>query len=178
MGTAIDRMQFLRGAFTGRLAPKRPPWSLPEAVFIGSCERCDDCIKACPEAILIKGRGGFPEVDFRQGGCSFCGECLSACNGRALCGEAQDQDGAWDLRAEITGECLSVRGVACRSCGEVCDERAIRFRLEVGGIARPLLDVSACSGCGACFSVCPVRSVKLEASSGDTAVFERGAIAG
>jgi ferredoxin-type protein NapF len=51
--------------------------------------------------------------------------------------------------------------VVCRSCGEVCDESAIRFKLEVGGIARPLLDQEQCNGCGACFAVCPVRAVRI-----------------
>jgi len=174
VSTAINRMQFLRGMFSARRAPKRPPWSLPEIQFLDSCERCDDCIKACPETILIKGRGGFPEVDFSQAGCSFCGQCLGACKGRALLGAVEDRGGAWDLRAEITGECLSMRGVVCRSCGEVCDERAIRFRLEVGGIARPLLDESVCSGCGACFSVCPVRSVLIDAPAPEIQRHSRG----
>jgi ferredoxin-type protein NapF len=161
MGTTIDRMQFLKGDFSGSGLPVRPPWSLPEQEFVDRCERCDDCVKCCPEAVLVRGRGGYPVVDFAKGGCTFCGDCLNACKGRALVGDAEDEASAWTLRAGINGACLAVKGVVCRSCGEVCDESAIRFKLEVGGIARPLLDQEQCNGCGACFAVCPVRAVRI-----------------
>ena len=162
MNSKVNRMQFLRGDFRGEKVLFRPPWSLPENEFVDRCERCDDCVKSCPEAILVRGRGGFPLVDFSRGGCSFCGDCLDACKGRALVGDAEDEAGAWSLRAEIGDDCLSAKGVVCRSCGEVCDESAIRFKLEVGGIARPLLDREQCNGCGACYAVCPVKVVRIE----------------
>jgi len=161
MSTSVDRMQFLRGDFRGEKAPVRPPWSLPEPEFVDRCERCDDCVRRCPEAILIRGRGGFPRVDFSKGGCSFCGDCLEVCKGRALSGSVEDQASAWTLRAAIDDSCLSLRGVVCRSCGERCDEGAIRFKLELRGVARPLLEPERCNGCGACFAICPVKAVRI-----------------
>lgn len=142
----------------------RPPWSLKEEEFVERCERCEDCVAACPDRLLIKGRGGFPQMDFSRGGCDFCGDCLMACKGRAMVGDANDHLAAFPLKAEISAECLSAKGVVCRACGEVCDERSIRFRLEVGGIARPLLDTESCSGCGACLAVCPVQAVTISHS--------------
>lgn len=157
MNKSINRMQFLQRGDV----PIRPPWSLLESEFIERCERCDDCIKACDEHLLKKGRGGYPEIDFSKGGCTFCGDCLSACEGRALIGHADDEGAAWSHWAEISNKCLSVRGVVCRSCGEACEESAIRFQLEVGGIARPLLDAGVCTGCGECYAVCPVQAVRM-----------------
>jgi len=165
MSSTISRMQFLRGGLGGRRQPLRPPWSPAEALFVDRCDRCGDCVTACPDAILVKGRGGFPEMDFSRSGCSFCGDCLAACKGKALAGNAEDSESAWSLKAEFGNECLSVNGVVCRSCGEVCDEDAIRFRLEVGGVARPLLDADRCSGCGGCHAVCPVRAVRMSADT-------------
>jgi ferredoxin-type protein NapF len=49
----------------------------------------------------------------------------------------------------------------CRSCGESCDDKAITFALKLGGIAEPVLNIEQCTGCGACFSVCPVQVISL-----------------
>lgn len=62
--------------------------------------------------------------------------------------------------AEVASNCLSLKGVACRICGEHCDAGAIRFRPRVGGRARP--EVTAdCNGCGACVGVCPAAAISL-----------------
>jgi ferredoxin-type protein NapF len=161
MSSAINRMQFLRGDLSGRGVPCRPPWSIAEQDFVERCESCGDCVKACSPGILRQGRGGYPEVSFEQAGCSLCGDCLTACHGRALQGTAGDTAAAWPHRAEIGNGCLSVQGVICRACGEACDTCAIRFRLELGGIARPKIDADRCNGCGACSAACPVRAIRL-----------------
>ena len=41
-----------------------------------------------------------------------------------------------------------------------CPMNAIRFRLQLGGVAKPILDLESCNGCGACLSVCPNKSNK------------------
>lgn len=62
--------------------------------------------------------------------------------------------------AEISADCLSLKGVACRICGEHCDAGAIRFHLRVG--STPLPEVTAdCDGCGACVGVCPAAAISL-----------------
>ncbi len=154
----ISRLQFLRGDFTGRAAPQRPPWALPEARFTELCDGCGDCIGACPEGILVSGRGGFPQVDFGRGGCTFCGECVQACGTGAL---ADGSGRAWSLKAYIDETCVTNRGVECRSCGDHCDPLAIRFRPRAGSVARPMLDQAQCTGCGSCQSVCPAGSIQM-----------------
>jgi ferredoxin-type protein NapF len=57
---------------------------------------------------------------------------------------------------------MAAQGVVCRTCGDVCDARAIHFQLRVGGAALPLLDETACTGCGECIAVCPVQAVEIE----------------
>jgi ferredoxin-type protein NapF len=163
MVSAINRAQFLRGDFSGRSRPIRPPWSLAEDEFVERCTRCGDCISACPQHILDKGRGGFPQVDFSRGECLFCGECVQACGPDALAGWSSQGDStvAWSIRAHIGDRCLAQRGVECRSCRDQCDTAAISFRLVAGGVAQPLLELAVCNGCGACYSVCPVQAIEL-----------------
>lgn len=160
MGRSISRIQFLRGDFQGERPALRPPWALPEALFLDRCDRCGDCIRVCPEAILKHGRGDFPVVDFARAGCSFCRACLDACKPRALERDAEDGE-PWAHKAEIGNTCLARRGIVCRSCGETCDEGAIRFRPESGGVARPRVNLDGCNGCGGCLRVCPVDAIQI-----------------
>ena len=183
--TKITRMQLLRGDLQGKNSVYRPPWALPENYFIDYCTRCDKCIDACFDELIIKGRGGFPQMDFTRGGCDFCGDCLDVCEADALhkiavnktadsaqthlksSANEEDSDAEvflppWHIKASIDlTKCLSMNAVICRSCGESCDDEAIKFDLKLGGIAEPVLNKDNCSGCGACFSVCPVQVISL-----------------
>jgi ferredoxin-type protein NapF len=117
-----------RGFFRGRPRPKaeiRPPWALAESLFTDCCTRCNDCIDACPEQIIVIGDGGYPTIDFKRGECTFCADCVSACKPLALV-RGEDQPG-WTHKAVIADSCLPHRGVECRVCEDFCDARAIRF---------------------------------------------------
>jgi len=140
-----------------RSAPFRPPWSLPESAFVGACTRCDACIKECPTGLLQRGDGGFPVAEFAASACSFCGECAKACTAKAISREQIPVP--WSFSIKIADDCLAYQRVECRVCGELCETGAIRFRPTRGGISRPDVDSSACSGCGACFSPCPVGAI-------------------
>jgi ferredoxin-type protein NapF len=118
------------------------PWALAEAAFLARCTRCNACIDACPERIVIRGSGGFPEVDFAKGGCTFCGRCADVCAPRALDRAVGEP---WAVKAAIGAGCLARNRVVCRSCGERCEAR------------------ERCTGCGACAPVCPVSAITLEA---------------
>jgi ferredoxin-type protein NapF len=152
------RRAFLRGrvATQASMVP-RMPWAV--ARFTSVCQRCDDCIEACEESILVKGEGGYPTIDFERGGCTYCGACVEACTYDAL---DRSIDPALRFKASIGAGCLSARGITCRSCGDVCDARAIRFRLEVGGRAIPGLDTSLCNGCGSCIATCPTHVIRIQ----------------
>ena len=151
-----------RGFFRGRPRPRvenRPPWALPEASFIDICTRCNDCLSACPEAIIISGDGGFPTIDFKRGECTFCADCITACKPHALI--RSDEQPAWSIKASIAPSCLPHKGVECRSCGDYCDSRAIRFNPRIGGSPLPVIDAERCTGCGACVAPCPVNAITI-----------------
>ena len=63
--------------------------------------------------------------------------------------------------AVIGDRCLARHGVVCRSCGDACEARAIRFPPRLGGVALPTLDGEACTGCGECVAVCPAVAISL-----------------
>ncbi len=159
MTATLSRSEFLRNAFRGWKSPLRPPWAQPESIFLSSCISCIDCVSACPEAIIVAGERGIPEVDFSKGECTFCGDCATSCEPKAI--QLSLSNPPWDLKARILDRCLSKRGVTCRVCGDQCDPRAIKFELGLGGSADPVVDKDACTGCGACFAPCPVEAIEI-----------------
>lgn len=171
MLSKLDRAQFLRGNFRGNQSRTRPPWALGEEKFLDTCSRCDDCARACPEGIIVRGSGGFPEISFARGECTFCEACVAACAPGALALVTADtppvRRSPWNIHATISTACLSASGVTCRVCGEYCEAGAIRFALAVGGVAVPRIDADLCTGCGACVAPCPV--VAVEVTKGNTA---------
>ena len=157
--TAINtaRRAFLRGRTDSSTPAHRVPWAVDN--YLENCRRCDECIPACAEGILVRGDGGYPTVDFTRGGCTFCGRCAEACRYGAI---ERTPAAAWSLRAVINAGCLSARGITCHACADVCDLRAIRFRLELGGRAIPSVESTLCNGCGSCVASCPVQLIQLE----------------
>ena len=102
---------------------------------------------------------GYPRIEFKNGECTFCGDCARACDEGALAWSPQATP--WQVKAVVLSACLAQHGVVCRSCGEPCATGAIRFHFVIGGIAQPQVDPAACTGCGACFAVCPAQAIAL-----------------
>ena len=155
----VSRRQFLRGDFKTRRAPQRPPWALAEEPFLDACSRCGDCVPVCPTRIVVVVRG-YPELDFGQGECTFCGRCADACRDGALLRIA-GQSVAWTIKAKIAESCLAQRGVECRVCGDPCAVTAIRFSPRLGGPPLPQVVRDSRTGCGACVAPCPVSAISL-----------------
>ena len=167
---ALSRTDLLGGAFGGGEAPLRPPWALAEAAFRERCTGCGECRRACPEGILVRGRGALPLVDFARGGCTFCGACVTACPSGALVSANGEGASPWDLIAVVGADCLSLAGVTCRICEERCSARAIRFRPRLGGRAAPQVAAETCTGCGACLSACPAGAIEIRSAQGGARV--------
>ena len=126
-----------RALLAGRLRPARsairPPWARLDR-FGELCTRCDACIQACPEGILLGGEDGLPEVDFSRGECTFCGTCAEVCPAPVF-----DRANAlpWEIAARVGPSCLAAAGVVCQICRDCCPVGAIRFRPVLGRVAQP-----------------------------------------
>ena len=166
MQLSLSRRALFKGRFSKpEPLPVRPPWAQSEHTFLDLCSRCDKCLGACESRILVRGDGGYPTVDFTLGACTFCRACVNVCPEGALTQfepEAEPQAAPWHLTAHIDQGCLSANGITCRVCGDRCDARAIRFQLAVGGVAHPIIDPAACTGCGACVAPCPAGVITIE----------------
>jgi len=140
---------------TASLVPCRPPGARAEADFIDLCSRCEACLRACPSQIIVRGDGGFPELNFSAAGCTGCGDCISACQPQAL----QPGAPAWPMgQVSVSGDCLANQGVTCQACKDACDLQAIEFPITLT-TPQPVFNPDVCVACGECVSVCPVNSL-------------------
>lgn len=160
MSVQVSRMQFLRGDFKGKETPLRPPWAIDESLFLEICNNCGECITQCPTHIIKQARANYPVVDFKSGECLFCEQCVDACKPHALLKTQHNKP--WSIKASIKKDaCIAYKGVECRSCYDPCDARAIKMPPRLGGISIPIISTDKCTGCGACFSICPVQAVTM-----------------
>ncbi|AJW28916.1 ferredoxin [Chania multitudinisentens RB-25] len=157
----LSRRGLLSGQWRHHSDAIRPPWSCENSLFLAGCTRCLACVTACETGVLITGSGGFPEVDFQRAECTFCRQCATACEASLF---YPPQTHPWQLVAEFTARCLAWHGIECRSCQDNCEMQAIRFRPQLGGIAKPVLEAAACNGCGACVADCPASAIAITRS--------------
>lgn len=136
----------------------RPPWTNENRIR-ENCTSCGDCVRDCPEAILLSGPAGTPAVDFSLGACTFCGTCAEVCREEVfLNGESVP----WNQKANVGQSCLLNSGISCQSCTDACDDMAIRFDMRAGLVGEVQVLPENCTGCGACVSVCPARAIQIQ----------------
>jgi len=161
---AINRKQFLQGNASSD-QDVRPPWSIEESRFTEVCTRCFRCAEACPSHLIVKGSRGFPQMSFLRQGCDYCEACVQACPESALSLTQKNHHTPWNQQAVISEQCFSAKGVVCRSCADVCESRAIDFKLKVGGLSLININAAACDGCGECVHVCPAHAIEIQKST-------------
>lgn len=160
MVSQVSRMQFLRGDFKGKEIPLRPPWAIDENLFAEICTSCGECVSRCPTHIIKMARANLPIVDFSSGECLFCEHCTDTCKPHALL--KTNEKSPWSVKASIDKDtCIAYKDVECRSCYDPCEEHAIMMPPRLGGISIPVVSTDKCTGCGACFSVCPVQAITI-----------------
>ena len=164
----ISRRLLLRGRPTSQTPTLRLPWAVNDTLFTAGCTRCGDCIKVCPEQIIVKGDGGFPRIQFDLGGCTFCHACVDVCQQPIF----EPAASPWQATAQINLNCLTQQQVFCQNCKDACDARAIQFRFGTNGIAFPQINADACTGCGACVAPCPTQAIDIQPATLSTVAHE------
>ncbi|MDG4717766.1 MULTISPECIES: ferredoxin-type protein NapF [Thalassospira] len=137
------------------LSAIRPPWAVQ---FDANCTGCADCVPACPEGIIALDGANLPAIDFNKGECSFCEACADACSENVF---DRSVEPAWHLDITVAKNCFAEQGIYCRSCGDICPERAIRIPPQLGGRARVIIDSDTCTRCGACQGACPADAILI-----------------
>ncbi|WP_087482213.1 ferredoxin-type protein NapF [Vibrio mangrovi] len=138
--------------------PPALPWIQDLTAFFEHCVRCSQCIDACETQIIVHGDGGFPQVDFHTGECTFCYQCAAACPEKLFLPETASP---WNAKATVSAKCLAQQNVECRSCHDSCEPAAIQFRLQPGKVAQPQINPELCNGCGACVAGCPTQAITV-----------------
>ena len=144
----------------------RLPYVLDEITFIEKCTQCSDCITACPENIIEKGEGGFPEINFTKGECTFCNKCVDVC--KAPLFKTIDTESAFELDIAIKDSCLAANQVHCQVCQDSCEAEAISFIYLHSSVPQPQISLESCNGCGACVAICPQLSIELSPQKNQT----------
>jgi len=162
---AVGSTLALRRACADGGRPLRPPGAMSEGRFIGLCERCGNCVRACPEKLLSPdvGRYGIlslmtPCVDFQETYClKECVACMEACPSGALERHAPDRKVLASIgKPAIDRERCLLNTTECRRCISACPYEALRTRWDAEAYEAVLtVDASRCPGCGACQVVCP-----------------------
>lgn len=154
----------------GRVAAERfwaimPPATISRERFHQHCTNCHLCIVHCPEKILKPavdeyGLQGFmqPTVSFENGWCRpDCKVCSEMCPTDAIrplsIEEKRVEKLGWanfNSRTCVT----QTDDVDCDACQRHCPNRAI-IMVEKNGHKVPRINVSKCTGCGACEHYCP-----------------------
>lgn len=186
MPEPADRRRFFRDSLEAVLRPLaqlinsegpapdrawlRPPGALPEAQFLDTCQRCGDCIKACP-ATAIRSlvdddpkRRGTPVIMPDLGACVVCSDlaCMPACPTGALSTLADPHDIQMGLARVNHALCTRTHGDDCTACVDLCPLGADAIRLDDAGAVSVVED--GCVGCGVCQFNCPTtpRAIVVE----------------
>lgn len=123
----------------------------------GGCETCESsaCKLACPQGIVIRHDKSIPYLDFSQRGCTFCGECETAC--QQGCFSEGKHKHVETIVTIDTKQCLAWNGTICRSCADACNDRAIVFT----GLWKPVINPDTCTACGFCAGKCPSDAIRF-----------------
>lgn len=160
----------------------RPPGAIEnEEAFLDACERCHNCIEACPYEDVIQffgpshgPREGSPFLKPDEAPCRWCFDmpCAHACPTEALQVPETGDDGKLVMPAIAIAvldleTCLNNQGTICDTCALMCPPHVKAIKMIN---RQPLLDPQQCTGCGMCAYYCEsepgsITIVPIEASA-------------
>ena len=158
-GPEETRASLLRSPVTtNRL---RPPGAVPEEAFAGKCIRCGRCVEVCPYRSItpLDIRAGIyagtPLIHAEEVPCYLCMKCVDVCPTGTLARVSMEET-RMGLAVINKFTCFSWKGMTlCRTCYDKCPFKDRAIRLEE---LKPVVEESACTGCGLCTHACPVTT--------------------
>lgn len=150
-----------------RFWPIMPPCTVSRERFEQRCTACQLCISRCPQHILKPALREYgveglmlPTVSYERGWCRpDCNLCSTLCPTEAIrplpiAQKRKDKMGWANFNSR---HCVTqTDDVECGLCARRCPEHAITL-VEKNGHKVPRVQVSLCTGCGACEYYCPAR---------------------
>lgn len=137
----------------------RPPGAVPEEIFPAKCIRCGRCVEVCPyrSIIMLDIRAGIhagtPLVEAEKIPCYLCMKCVDVCPTGSL-QRIRQEDTRMGVAVINRFHCAAWIGtILCRTCYDKCPYAEKAIRLDQ---LRPVIDETACTGCGLCTNACPV----------------------
>ena len=131
------------------------PYFLDEKAYL--CKECEGfCQSVCEEKIIQRTEEGFPYIEFKTSGCTFCRVCIKACKYGVLQEDAEDK--IFVSVSIIPEKCFAWNKTICFSCSDVCLDTAVEFK----GLFNPEILSYKCSGCGFCYVKCPASAIELK----------------
>ncbi len=155
-----------------------PPGAESRKSFMERCTGCGLCVAHCPTGVIKPSTKEFgwlnmlhPVKHYDDAECTLsCVRCTELCPTGALLPLTPSEKAqiSVGLARVIPSDCLSVNGVHCGMCAEVCPKQAITMK-PFHNAARaaapanaqiPTIDPSLCIGCGYCQHICPATPIK------------------
>lgn len=152
-----------------RRTPLTPPGSLSAENLAHRCTGCQLCISECPNDVLRPSSNLLslmqPTMSYERGFCRpECNRCSEVCPAGAIKPIAHEEKSAIQIghAVWVKANCLPLTdGVACGNCARHCPSGAIEMvpfdAKDESSPMIPVVNESACIGCGACKNLCPAR---------------------
>lgn len=143
----------------------RPPFAIEEFDFLIACNRCGDCIDACPQHIIFPlssklGASVFntPALNLINQACHLCEDwpCVNACEKSALVRPVPDENSTpkkslpkLSIISINKEQCLPYSGPECGACNFCPVPGAMIWDME-----KPEINPELCTGCALCREYC------------------------
>ncbi len=169
----------------------RPPFAIEELDFLLACDRCAQCIDACPHDVIfpLPSKLGIkvyttPAMDLLNQGCHLCEDwpCVQACTRGALKLADNRQDESEKEQAQASDKkivprklpvlavvsineetCLPYNGPECGACNICPVQGAMTWEMQ-----KPLINSLLCTGCALCREACIVepKAISVKSANG------------
>lgn len=149
-----------------RVTPLVPPGAKSLRDLASKCTACQLCISNCPNSVLSPSTelSSFmqPVMDYSAGYCRpECTTCSDVCPADAILPIDVATKSSTKIGTAVVDRaiCIAAYGQKCGKCADSCPAAAIEMVEVTPGRPQPVVDESACIGCGSCEYHCPVGTV-------------------